>query len=50
MNRGMIDRRDSSGDYDFIEKMGEGSYGAVWKAMNKQTSEIGSTFFSHVIY
>ena len=33
--------RDDTSEYEFLEKMGEGSYGSVWKARIIETSAIG---------
>ena len=37
-------REDPTTLYDLLEKMGEGSYGSVYKALDKKTSEIGSFY------
>lgn len=48
-----INRRDGTPpdqDFDFMLKMGEGSYGTVWKAREKRSSEIGkpkTVVFAH---
>lgn len=36
-----MEEKDLTSNYDLLEKMGEGSYGCVYKAMDKATSEIG---------
>lgn len=33
--------------YEFMEKLGEGTYGVVYKAMNKETKEV-SALFLHI--
>lgn len=39
--------------YKFMEKLGEGTYGVVYKAMNKETGEVSIRFqlifFTHML-